>query len=167
MTMLSYTDAIGQGYPNVRVHALGDGTNYDLLSWTGGDPLPSKAELDSWIANEIKNIMWRRIQAERDRRKFNGVRIGTNWFHSDDTSRIQQIGLVLMGAGMPPGIMWKTLGGGFVQMTPSLAQQIFMATGSQDMAIFTRAEQHRAAMMAAPDPTAYDFSTGWPLTFGE
>lgn len=164
---ISYTDAIGQGYPNVRVHSLGDGMNYDLLSWTGGDSLPSKAELDSWIANEYKNIMWRKIQAERERRKFNGVKVGTNWFHTDDSSRIQQLGLVLMGAGMPAGIMWKTLGGSFVQMTPTLAGQIFQAIGGQDMAIFGKAEQHKAAMLAAPNPSAYDFLTGWPVTFGE
>jgi hypothetical protein len=73
--------------------------------------------------------VWRLIQAERDRRRANGVRVGANWYHSDDTSRIQQLGLLLMGANMPPGIMWKTMSNTFIEMTPILAQQIFQATG--------------------------------------
>jgi hypothetical protein len=85
---------------------------------------------------------------------------------SDDSSRIQQIGLVMMGASLPP-LQWKTLGGSFVTMTPVLAGQIFQTTAANDVAIFTRAERHRALMMGTPNPTAYNFLGGWPPTFGE
>ena len=71
-------------------------------------------------------------QSERDRRKHDGgYKVGTNWFHSDDTSRIQQIALTIMGANMPANIMWKTMSGSFVLMTPTLAGQIFQAAAAR------------------------------------
>lgn len=116
---------------------------------------------------EAQVISWKEISSERDRRKSNGVKVGLNWFHSDDTSRIQQIGLVMFGANMPAGIMWKTLTGSFVQMSPTLALQIFMAVAASDISIFTIAEQHKSAMLASQNPKEYDYSLGWPITFGE
>ena len=104
---------------------------------------------------------------ERDRRKYAGVKVGEHWFHSDDPSRIQQMALSMMGAGMSAGIMWKTMTGDFVEMTPALAGQIFAAVAAGDQAIFAVAEQHRAAMAASDDPAGYDYSVGWPLAFGE
>lgn len=109
-----------------------------------------------------------RIKTERDRRKFLGVKVGQHWFHSDDSSRIQQLALVMMGASMPPDLQWKVLTltptPVFVEMTPSLALAIFQATALSDQAIFAEAEQHRLAMEASADPSAYDFSGGWPET---
>lgn len=115
------------------------------------DPIPG-AQIDAWNA----------IKAERDRRQVLGVKVGANRFHSDDKSRIQQLGLVMMGAGIPAGLQWKTLDGEFVVMTPALAQQIFGATAASDQAIFAAAEMHRQAMMASAAPATYDFSAGWP-----
>lgn len=57
--------------------------------------------------------------------------------------------------------------GSFVAMTPALAQQVFTAAAASDQAIYAAAETHKAAMEASADPASYDFSTGWPLTFGE
>lgn len=162
----TYIDAIGEYYPTVQASAPTGSNTYEEIVWTGGDPLPSKIELDARRKQLDQDRMWRLIQAERDRRRSAGVRVGTNWFHSDDTSRIQQIGLLLMGPNLPPGIMWKALGNNFVEMTATLAQQIFQATGAQDMQIFAVAEQHRFQMLASANPTTYDFSTGWPPTFG-
>jgi hypothetical protein len=110
---------------------------------------------------------WESIKAERDRRQKAGVLVQGKWFHSDDSSRIQQLGLVMMGTNMPANLEWKTMDGSFVTMTPTLASQIFTGTALRDQAIFARAEQHRAAMQASADPAAYDFSGGWPLGFGE
>lgn len=111
-----------------------------------------------------RNVIWKKIQAERDRRKAGGVKVGDHWFHSDDSSRIQQLALVIFGANLPSNIMWKTMSGAFVEMTPTLIQQIFQASAAQDITIFTAAETHKAQMMASPDPEAYDFSGGWPDT---
>lgn len=127
----------------------------------------TETEYQAIILNEKKLQKWREIQAERDRRKFGGVKVGNYWFHSDDTSRIQYIGLLMLGSSIPPGIMWKTMTGEFVEITPTLVQQIFNAVASHDLTVFAVAEQHRAIMNTSSDPENYDFSSGWPLIFGE
>jgi hypothetical protein len=111
--------------------------------------------------------VWDAIKAERDRRKTGGVKIGAKWFHSDDGSRIQQMGLVMMGAGLPAGLQWKTMDGTFITMTPALAQQVFTGQAASDQTIFAVAEGHRVAMEASADPATYEYSTGWPKIFGE
>jgi len=115
-----------------------------------------------------KSQVWELIKAERDRRiQTGGYKVGTKWFHSDTFSRTQQMGLVMMGAGIPANTLWKTMDGTFITMTQALAGQIFTAAGASDIAIFSAAETHKAAMEAAADPAAYDFSGGWPKVFGE
>lgn len=111
--------------------------------------------------------VWEHIKAERDRRKAGGVKVDAKWFHSDDASRIQQMGLVMMGASIPANLQWKTMDGSFVTMTQTLASQVFQAVAASDQAIFTVAETHRAAMEANADPASYDYSTGWPKIYGE
>lgn len=117
----------------------------------------------SSIAKEKK---WDEIKAERDRRTDQGgYKVGTKWFHSDQKSRSQQLGLVLLGASIPANLQWKTMDGSFVTMTQTLAQQVLGAAAASDQAIFAAAETHKAAMEASADPSAYDFSGGWPAAF--
>lgn len=111
--------------------------------------------------------VWERIKAERDRRKAGGVKVGVKWFHSDDGSRIQQMGLVMMGASIPANLQWKTMDGSFITMTQTLASQVFQAVAASDQTIFTVAETHRVAMEASADPASYDYSGGWPKIYGE
>jgi hypothetical protein len=103
------------------------------------------------------------------------------WFHSDNKSKTQQLGLARkadkaqaaggdMTAGFsgpgPGGLLyWKTMDGSFVLVTPALALAIFDAAEAQDMVLFAVAEQHIAAMLAVEDPQAYDFSAGWPAVY--
>lgn len=129
---------------------------------------PSQSDYDLIVRAQVQNQMWLNIQGERDRRKgTGGYKVGNYWFHSDDTSRIQQIALVIMGAGMPAGIMWKTLSGAFVPMTPTLAGQIFQAAAASDISIFSVAESKKVAMLAASTPANYDYLSGWPKAYGE
>ena len=114
---------------------------------------------------ERQAARWEAIKVERDRRKEAGYQVGTKWFHGDTSSRIQQLGLMIMGAGVPANLQWKTMDGTFVAMTPTLAGQVFGAAAANDQAIFAKAEQHRVGMEASADPSSYDFSGGWPLTF--
>lgn len=115
---------------------------------------------------ERRAVAWERIKAERDRRKYLGVKVGANWFHSDDPSRIQQLALAMMGAAIPAGLQWKTLTLSpppvFVTMTPALAAGIFQGTAASDAAVFAAAEAHRVAMEASASPESYDCSVGWP-----
>lgn len=135
------------------------------LAWVeaGNTPEPAIAP----TPDQIKAHAWDAIKAERDRRRTGGVAVGAKWFHSDDASRIQQLGLVMMGSAIPAGLQWKTMDGTFVAMTQTLAGQIFNAAAASDQAIFARAEQHKAAMEAAADPARYDYSAGWPAIYGE
>lgn len=112
-----------------------------------------------------QNAVWEKIKAKRDLLKTKGTKVGNYWFHSDPDSRTQQLGLVILGSSIPANLSWKTMSGEFVTMTPELAQQVFQATVLSDKNIFTIAETHKAAMLQAEDPYAYDYSTGWPETY--
>lgn len=126
------------------------------------------AELRKPTADQAKAAKWDAIKAERDRRtEHGGYKVGAHWFHSDQKSRSQHLGLVLLGANIPAGLQWKTMDGTFVTMTQQLAGQVLAAAAASDQAIFAAAEAHKAAMEASADPAAYDFSTGWPKVFGE
>lgn len=117
---------------------------------------------------ERREARWRLVKAERDRRcSEGGYYAGGKWFHSDQLSRIQQLGLVLLGPSIPPATMWKTLDGTFIEMTATLAQQILAAAAASDTAIFGAAERHKAAIEASADPGGYDWMGGWPAAYGE
>ena len=111
---------------------------------------------------------WTAVKVERDRRKWLGVKVGANWFHSDDSSRIQQLALVMLGANIPAGLQWKTLtrtGSVFVPMTQTLAGGIFQGSLQSDTAVFAAAEAHRVAIDASATPESYNILTGWPASF--
>ena len=132
-----------------------------------------QAQISADIAENLavkQAAAWERIKAERDRRKVLGVKVGAHWFHSDADSRIQQLGLVIMGASVP-AVQWKTLTLSgkpvFVTMTQALAGGIFQGTAAADAAIFAAAEAHLVAMKASATPDAYDITSGWPASIGD
>ena len=115
----------------------------------------------------LRAAHWEAIKAERDKRiQTGGYLAAGKWFHSDTFSRTQQMGLVMMGAGIPGGLQWKTMDGSFVTMTQTLASQVFSAAAASDAALFALAEQIKAAMEA--DPVNFSLaSQTWPAVFGE
>lgn len=143
-----------------------DRANWSGLAWVvtpfAAAPGP---DLDT-----LRAVHWEAIKAERDRRTLSGgysvdVSGQPKWFHSDLLSRSQQIGLLLLGASIPPGLAWKTMDGSFVPMTQALAGAIFAAAAQQDQATFAAAEAARAVMEA--DPQAFDLAAiVWPATYG-
>ena len=106
------------------------------------------------------------IKAERDWRKFNGVKVGTQWLHTDVYSRTQWIGMFIMGANIP-AVAWTTMDGTSVTISQSLAGAVFQGTAQLDVTLFNRAKALIAQVEAAADPASIDITTGWPLTFGE
>ena len=134
-------------------------TNPAYIDWVESGQTPANSSQSAERAE-----VWEAIKAHRDAVKSSGVKVGQHWYHSDANSRIQQMGLVMMGANLPAGLQWKTMSGDFVTMTPSLAGQIFQATAARDAVVFGVAEAHRAALATAQDPAAYDWSGGWPET---
>ena len=140
--------------------------NWSGLAWvTAPYSAPPGPDLDA-----LRAAHWDSIKAERDRRTLAGgyvvsVEGNPKWFHSDLLSRSQQIGLVLLGASIPPGLAWKTMDGSFVSMTQALAGAIFAAAAQQDQATFAAAEAARTVMDA--DPQSFDLaSVVWPATYG-
>lgn len=161
-------------------------TNNDILLNSGNykydgteflyDPAPSKYHsiddsgnwyLNEDLLNEAKEYMWLKIKEKRDLRKSGGVQVAGKWFHTDSESRIQQLGLVLMGSSIPANLKWKTLDGSFVIMTQSLAVGIFQSIGIFDTMSFAVSEQHKANVFTSNDPYSYNYHTGWPLIYGE
>lgn len=150
-------------YPNQPPVTTDDAERVETLvrkGWTVRPPEPAEE-----VLSRERESIWGQIKGHRDAVKAQGVQVGANWFHSDDSSRIQQLGLVMMGANLPAAAQWKTMAGTFVTMTPTLAAQIFQATAARDMAVFAVAEQHKAGVWAAADPGAYNWQTGWPASY--
>lgn len=113
---------------------------------------------DALLANKNAS-RWEAIKSVRDNKlQTGGYLVGTKWFHSDTFSRTQQTALVVMGAGIPVGLQWKTMDGTFVTMTQTLAADIFAAGAASDTALFAHAE----ALKADPDADIY---AGWPAVF--
>jgi hypothetical protein len=137
----------------------------EIVYWGRQEPQPTIEQIEAARIPAAADLVTKQIKAERDKRKFEGVIVGAHRFHSDPDSRTQQLGLVILGANIPPGLQWKTIGGTFVTMTQTLAGQIFGATAARDTAMFANAEAHIATVQAMTDAEAvlaYDYSTGWP-----
>lgn len=131
--------------------------------WAGTDWV-----IDVEALSSSKLSQWGQIKALRDERlEYGGFPVGSYWFHSDVYAQSNYTDLLMMGTSIPSNLMWKTMSGAFVLMTPTLARQILAAKSQQKSLTFVKAEQHRAEMEASSDPLNYDFTTGWPPIFGE
>lgn len=150
-------------------------------SWSGGEWKIDSA-LVAQLKEEAQAVAWENIKAERDRRKEAGFKVGDSWVHSDLFSRSQWLGLkdnardALAAGGTMGGVLrdsdgqviiWKMLDGAFAEVTAQLAFDVVASVTRSDMAIFKAAETHSAHMRAAADPSAYDFTDGWPETYAE
>lgn len=158
------------------------------------EPRPSLAHAwvdDAWqidatlvekLHSEAEATAWGLIKGERDRRSVAGTQAGDKWVHSDLFSRSQWLGLkdnardaLAAGGTMDTAlcdsqgqaIVWKMLDGSFVPVTAQLAFDVVAAVTRSDIAIFTAAEQHNAAMRTAEDPAAYAYAAGWPQSYAE
>lgn len=158
--------AIAHLFPGITFHPGGECEllNSQIAVWRRPEPQPTQAEIDAAMLPAAKAQRIALIKAKRDAVKGEGVTVGASRFHSDADSRIQQMGLVMMGANLP-AVQWKTMGGSFVEMTPTLAGQIFQATAARDIAVFGHAEALIAQVNAAASPeavAAIDIEAGWP-----
>lgn len=137
--------------------------------WKVVQKYETQEERDAAIAADISEKRaqkWEAIKAERDKRTHNGgYPAAGKWFHSDTFSRSQQLGLVMMGANIPAGLMWKTMDGSFIEMTQAVANDVFVGASLQDAATFAYAESLKAQVEASDDPASIDIKSGWPLCF--
>lgn len=140
----------------------------------------------SFNASEMDDLrlqLWEEIKTIRDRRaQQGGYFAGGHWYHSDTFSRSQQLGLVHKADmiernegdmhapfEMIPGqpLMWKTMDGTFVPITPHLAKEVFRAAEAQDAATFRHAEVLWSQVQAVPDPRSINLNDGWPPIYQE
>ncbi len=153
----------------VQVSPVEDSSNPDYLqylSWVAAGNAPTEQQSRTEL-QRTKLLIKQRIKELRDHKTQNGgYQVNGKWYHSDVFSRSQHIGLVIMGANMPNNLLWKTMDGTFVTMTPQLAQQIFAAAAASAAALFARAEQLIAAVEQSSDPFLIDITNSWPPTFG-
>jgi hypothetical protein len=116
---------------------------------------------------------WSSIKAERDRRRFDGgVKVGVNWFLSNQVAIGEYNTLLAISNGMPDETIlrsgWRTMKDGvIVDMTVGLVKQILTAGVAHVAAIDDASQAHKAALEASGAPETYDYSTGWPLIYGE
>jgi len=123
-------------------------------------------------AKATEEQVWESIKAERDRRQLEGgVLVDGHWFLSTERATGEYNSLINASQGVASDTVlrsgWRTMDGAQVDMTPALASNILIAGIAQRCAIDDAAIAHKAAMEASPDPSAYDFSSGWPPVFGE
>lgn len=108
---------------------------------------------------QIAEIRWSKIKAKRDELTDNGgCLVVTKWFHTDPKSKQQQMALTMLGASIPAGLQWKTMDGSFIEMTQTLAAQLFGAQVQREQTIFAHAEALNL------DPAA-DIDAGWPARY--
>ena len=135
-------------------------TVFDIHQLDTADVEHLKSQKRDELIDQVKNIRDMRVQT-------GGFQVSTKWYHSDTFSRTQQLGLLSMGQSMPPGIMWKTMDGSFVEMTPTLASQIFSAGALSDLTIFGYAQSLIETINNSSDPYSIDIHSGWPIIYGE
>lgn len=131
----------------------------------GEDNIPCWADIIIKI-EDVKAEVITKIKALRDFITADYIIIQGNHFHSDTSSRIQQMSLTKMGlAGqIPAGLMWQTKNLGLLELTNEIAAQFESVTMDHDMRLFANAQRHIAAVEALEDiqsVQAYDYSTGW------
>lgn len=113
-----------------------------------------------------KADMINQVKVVRDAKLVNGgFKVNDKWFHSDTFSRSQQLGLTIIGQGLPNNIQWKTMDGTKIVLTPPLVQQLFANAMMQDNTLFAYAESLIAQIQAASVPEEVDITSGWPETF--
>lgn len=126
--------------------------------------------------------VWERIKAFRDARSGMGHQANGYWFHGDAKSKTQQLGLQqkailarLDDADMDATfmrdddptkpILWKTMTGQWVEMTPNRAIAVFKAASALETACHAKAEFHKYMVDQSAAPLAYDYTAGWPAVF--
>lgn len=70
MLHYSYIEAISKAFPAVQCSVKNSGERYEDLIWDAGPPLPTKAILDEWIANNPKKVNDKKITVLAFRNRF-------------------------------------------------------------------------------------------------
>lgn len=122
---------------------------------------------------EKKDLMWIKIKAERDRRELGGYLVGQTWYHSDPQSLMKYNTLLSMAIekSYPQATIvsakWKDMAGSFSPMTVAKLREIRDVGVTKIAQIYSAAETHKTLMGLSEIPLTYDYTSGWPIIFGE
>lgn len=120
------------------------------------------------IKAEQQDEMWERIKQKRHDNLRGGVYVASvdKWFHTTDEAR-QQYTFMRTLPQLPPDLMWKTMGGDFVNLTGQLLDELSLKMLADEQKDFANAERHRVLMEQSDDPETYDYSDGWTEIYKE
>lgn len=112
--------------------------------------------------------VWEKIKQKRHENLRGGVYVESvgKWFHNTDEAR-QQYTFMRTLPQLPPDLMWKTMDGGFVNLTRPLLDELSLKLLADEQKDFANAERHRMLMEQSDDPETYDYSDGWTEIYRE
>lgn len=112
--------------------------------------------------------VWEKIKQKRHENLRGGVYVESvgKWFHNTDEAR-QQYTFMRTLPQLPPDLMWKTMDGGFVNLTRALLDELSLKLLADEQQDFANAERHRVLMEQSDDPEHYDYSDGWTENYRE
>lgn len=112
--------------------------------------------------------VWEKIKQKRHQNLRGGVYVESvgKWFHNTDEAR-QQYTFMRTLPQLPPDLMWKTMDGGFVNLTRALLDELSLKLLADEQQDFANAERHRVLMEQSDDPEHYDYSDGWTENYRE
>jgi hypothetical protein len=176
----------------VPFNSIPTGSTFNVSSYQQIDTLVDKlvilAPPDESIQDQIllntKLLMWERIKEYRTIKSLNsGVFCNGKWFNTDVISRTQYeryytkamallatdntaTDATVLSTSIGP-TYWKTMDNSFIPMTIGLIKLLMPAIENREAEVFYQAEVHRTLLWNSTDPANYDFSTGWPISFGD
>lgn len=121
-------------------------------------------ELDGYKYLEQQDKIWELIKQRRLKAVTSGVYVESvdKWFHTDEVSVTTYstiAGMIALDNYEP--LQWKVMDNTWLLLTVPLFKELQTAISTKTNAIYTVAEQHKAAMLQADNPLDYDYSTGW------
>ncbi|WP_304668675.1 DUF4376 domain-containing protein [Neisseria polysaccharea] len=135
--------------------------------WDGKKWKISKADSARKKADTVAAV-WEKIKQKRHENLRGGVYVESvgKWFHNTDEAR-QQYTFMRTLPQLPPDLQWKTMDGGFVNLTRSLLDELSLKLLADEQQDFANAERHRVLMEQSDDPENYDYSDGWTENYQE
>lgn len=135
---------------------------WDGKKWKIGKEAAARKKADAVAA------VWEKIKQKRHENLRGGVYVESvgKWFHNTDEAR-QQYTFMRTLPQLPPDLMWKTMDGGFVNLTRALLDELSLKLLADEQQDFANAERHRVLMEQSDDPENYDYSDGWTEIYRE
>lgn len=154
--------ADADGKPVLTPPRPSDYHEWDGKEWKIGKDAAARKKAEAVAA------VWEKIKQKRHQNLRGGVYVESvgKWFHNTDEAR-QQYTFMRTLPQLPPDLQWKTMDGGFVNLTRALLDELSLKLLADEQQDFANAERHRVLMEQSDDPENYDYSDGWTENYRE